>query len=252
MSDHIDATASMTHVVVTGVSQGLGEALALELLGRGMRVLGVGRSSSPRLSDTAYRFLRCDLAQATMLPAVLEPAFEAIASERPSYVCLINNAATLDPVGVLGTTEADHIVTSLTVNLAAPVVLASEFCRVFRDDALERRIVNVSSGAAQSVIAGESLYCVAKAGLEMLTRTLAVEHDSPRFRAISLRPGIMDTQMQTYARTRSKDHLPSVDLFKGFHAEGQLVAPDVVARKVVDRLLLAAVEQGRTYNYRDL
>ena len=252
MTDHIGGTASTTHVVVTGVSQGLGEALALELLGRGMRVLGVGRSSSPRLVDTGYRFLRCDLGQAAMLPAVLDPAFEAIASERPSYVCLVNNAATLDPVGVLGTTEADHIVTSLTVNLAAPVVLASEFCRVFRDDAIERRIVNVSSGAAQSVIAGESLYCVAKAGLEMLTRTLAAEHDSPRFRAISLRPGIMDTQMQTYARTRSKDHLPSVDLFKGFHAEGQLVAPDVVARKVVDRLLLSAVEQGRTYNYRDL
>ena len=252
MTDHSEATASTTHVVVTGVSQGLGEALALELLGRGFQVLGVGRSSSPRLAATGYRFLRCDLAQATMLPAVLEPAFQAIASQRPSYVCLVNNAATLDPVGVLGTTEADHIVTSLTVNLAAPVVLASEFCRVFRDDAIERRIVNVSSGAAQSVIAGESLYCVAKAGLEMLTRTLAAEHDSPRFRAISLRPGIMDTQMQSYARTRSKDHLPSVDLFKGFHAEGQLVAPDVVARKVVDRLVLAAVEQGRTYSYREL
>lgn len=252
MTDRIDGTASTTHVVVTGVSQGLGEALALELLGRGIRVLGVGRSSSPRVAGTAYRFLRCDLGQATMLPAVLEPAFEAIASQCPSYVCLVNNAATLDPVGVLGTAEADHIVTSLTVNLAAPVVLASEFCRVFRDDAIERRIVNVSSGAAQSVIAGESLYCVAKAGLEMLTRTLAAEHDSPRFRAISLRPGIMNTQMQTYARTRTKERLPSVDLFRGFHAEGQLVAPDVVARKFVDRLVLAAVEQGRTYSYREL
>jgi benzil reductase ((S)-benzoin forming) len=252
MTDRPDDSASTTHVVVTGVSQGLGEALAFELLGRGMRVLGVGRSSSPRLAHQSYRFLRCDLAQATMLPAVLEPAFAAIASERPSYVCLVNNAATLDPVGVLGTTEADHIATSLTVNLAAPVVLASEFCRVFDDDAIERRIVNVSSGAAQSVIAGESLYCIAKAGLEMLTRTLAAEHDSPRFRAISLRPGIMDTQMQTYARTRAKERLPSVDLFKGFHAEGQLVAPDVVARKVVDGLVLAAVEQGRTYSYRDL
>ena len=240
------------HALVTGVSRGLGEALAVDLLQRGARVLGIGRASSQRLAGERYRFLRCDLAQAAMLPAVLEPAFTAIAAGRPSYVCLVNNAATLDPVGVLGTTEAGAIVTSLGVNLASPVVLASEFCRAFGDDALERRIVNVSSGAAQSVIAGESLYCVAKAGLEMLTRTLAAEHDSPRFRAISLRPGVMDTRMQAFARTRSKDRLPSVDLFKGFHEAGELVAPDVVARKVVERLLLAPVEQGRTYSYREL
>lgn len=239
-------------VIVTGVSQGLGEALALELLARGVHVLGVGRTSSQRLAGERYRFLRCDLAQASMLPAMLEPAFSAIAAEHPSRVCLINNAATLDPVGVLGTTEADHIMTSITVNLTAPVVLTSLFCRVFTDDAIERRIINVSSGAAESAILGEALYCIAKAGLEMLTRSLAAEQASPRFRAISLRPGVMDTAMQTYARGQPKERLPSVDLFKGFAAGARLVAPDVVARKAVERLVLAPVDHGRTYRYTDL
>jgi benzil reductase ((S)-benzoin forming) len=96
------------------------------------------------------------------------------------------------------------------------------------------------------------LYCIAKAGLEMLTRTLAAEHASPRFRAISLRPGVMDTTMQSFARTQPNERLPSVDLFKGFHAGGQLVAPDVVARKTVDRLVLAPVDHGRTYSYAEL
>lgn len=242
----------MLHAIITGVSQGLGEALAFELLGRGAQVLGVGRSSSARLANARYRFVRCDLAQAAMLPAMLEPAFSAIASEHPSSVCLINNAATLDPVGVLGTTEADHITTSITVNLTAPIVLANVFCRVFTDDAIERRIVNVSSGAAQRAIPGESLYCIAKAGLEMLTLTLAAEQASPRFHAVSLRPGVIDTAMQSYARGQPKARLPSVDLFKGFHAGGQLVPADTVARKVVDRLVLAPVESGRTYSYAEL
>lgn len=242
----------MLHVIITGVSQGFGESLAFELLARGARVLGVGRASSSRLASERYRFLHCDLAQASMLPAVVEPALAIIASEHPSCACLINNAATIDPVGVLGTTEADHIVTSLTVNLTAPVVLASLFCHVLRSHAIERRIINVSSGAAQSAIAGESLYCIAKAGLEMLTRTLAAEQTSPDFRAISLRPGVMDTAMQSYARTQSREVLPAVDLFKGFHTGGQLVPPDVVARKVVDRLVLAPVEHGRTYSYAEL
>jgi NAD(P)-dependent dehydrogenase (short-subunit alcohol dehydrogenase family) len=131
-------------------------------------------------------------------------------------------------------------------------VLASLFCRVFTSAAIDRRIVNVSSGAAESAIAGEALYCIAKAGLEMLTRTLAAEHASPTFHAVSLRPGVMDTPMQALARVQSKHRLPSVDLFKGFHAKGELVSPEVVARKVADRLVLGPVEQGRTYRYAEL
>ena len=242
----------MLHVIITGVSRGLGEALALALLARDVRVLGIGRSSSARLAHERYRFVRCDLAQASMLPAVVEPAFDAIAAAGPEGVCLINNAATLEPVGVLGTTQADPIATSLAVNLTAPVVLASLFCRSFANDAIERRIINVSSGAAQSAISGEALYCIAKAGLEMLTRSLAAENASPRFRAITLRPGIIDTPMQTFARSQPKERLPSVDLFKGFHAGRQLVPADVVARKVVERLVLGAVEHGRTYGYAEL
>jgi hypothetical protein len=46
--------------------------------------------------------------------------------------------------------------------------------------------------------------------------------------------------------------LPSVDLFKEFHASGKLVPPDVVARKIVERLVAAPVEHGRTYSYAEL
>ena len=46
--------------------------------------------------------------------------------------------------------------------------------------------------------------------------------------------------------------LPSVAMFQGFHASGALVAPDVVAAKIVDKLILGDVERGRTYAYKDL
>ena len=86
----------------------------------------------------------------------------------------------------------------------------------------------------------------------MLTRTLAAEQASARFRAITVRPGIIDTAMQAFARTQSKATLPSVDLFKDFYASGKLVPPDVVARKIVDRLVVVPVEHGRTYSYAEL
>jgi hypothetical protein len=58
--------------------------------------------------------------------------------------------------------------------------------------------------------------------------------------------------MQTFARAQTTATLPSVDLLKGFHANGQLVAPAVVARKVVARLVDERVENGRTYSYAEL
>ncbi|HEY3460635.1 MAG TPA: SDR family NAD(P)-dependent oxidoreductase [Casimicrobiaceae bacterium] len=237
--------------IVTGVSQGLGEALALELLARGASVLGIGRRSSPRLGGDRYRFTACDLADVTSSMSHVEPALHAVAATNPAAVCLVNNAATIEHVGVLGTLGPDDIDRSLRINLAAPTALADLFCRIF-GDAIERRIINVSSGAAHHAIAGESLYSIAKAGLEMLTQALAAEHASPRFQAITLRPGIIDTPMQAFARSRPASSFPSVAMFQQFHASGQLVAPDVVARKVVARLVEGAVESGRVYSYAQL
>jgi hypothetical protein len=41
-------------------------------------------------------------------------------------------------------------------------------------------------------------------------------------------------------------------MFRDFHASGQLVPPDVVAGKIVDRLVLGEVENGRSYSYKEL
>ena len=242
----------MHGAIVTGVSKGLGEALARLLLARDFRVIGVGRNSSPRLAGGGYRFVACDLGDVAGIDAALEGPFAELAAAKPATVCLINNAASAEPVGVLGHLEAAAIEASLAVNLAAPTVIANRFCRVFVEQVPESRIINVSSGAAQSAIPGASLYSIAKAGLEMLTRSLAAEHQAPGFRAITLRPGVIDTPMQTFIRSQSQELLPSVAMFQDFHASGRLVPPDVVAARIVDRLVTADVDQGRTYSYTEL
>jgi benzil reductase ((S)-benzoin forming) len=238
--------------IVTGVSRGLGAALASELLQRGFTVIGIGRASDPALTGQRYRFAYFDLADAAGIDAALAPVLAGLRDRRPASVCLLNNAATVDAVGPLGRLEAARITSALAVNLAAPVALANLFCRVFSDPATDRRVINVSSGAAQSALPGEAVYCVAKAGLEMLTHTLAAEQHPPGFHAVTLRPGLMDTGMQAHARSQPPDLLPSVELFKGFHRDGRLVAPAVAASKIVARLVVGDVEHGRTYDYHEL
>lgn len=242
----------MRAAIVTGVSRGLGEALAVALLERGYVVMGVGRGSGGRLSGPDYQFAQIDLTQAASIDAVLEAPFAGLAARRPDYVCLINNAAVGTPLGVHGKLASAEIAESLAVNLAAPAALCNLFCRIFADDSFERRIINVSSGAASNAMPGLSGYCIAKAGVEMLTRSLAAEQPGERFRAITVRPGIIDTGMQEFIRSQSREIVPGVAMFQDFHSSGQLVAPDTTARVIVEKLVVAPVEHGRCYTYQEL
>jgi NAD(P)-dependent dehydrogenase (short-subunit alcohol dehydrogenase family) len=81
---------------------------------------------------------------------------------------------------------------------------------------------------------------------------LAAELPAPNFRAITVRPGVMDTDMQLHARSQPPELLPSVELFKEFHRERRLVAPAAVASKIASRLIIGDVEHGHTYSYQDL
>ena len=242
--------------IVTGVSSGLGAALAAELLARGWQVTGVGRTAAPRLaaSGPAFRLVVCDLAALDTLDAVLDPLFAELAATRPAAACLVNNAATAEPVGVAGRLDAAALARSLAVNLAAPAIVANAFVRRCVDAAsgADRRVVNVSSGAAVRAIPGAGAYSVAKAGLEMLTRVLDADVPAPGFSAITLRPGIIDTPMQGVLRSKSDGELPSAAMFRDFHASGRLAAPAALAAKVVARLIEGPVERGRTYDATEL
>ncbi len=241
----------MHAAIVTGVSRGLGEALAAVMLARGFTVLGVGRAASPRLKSKRFHLAACDLSQPALLAAAITPLLRLVAEGKPASVTLVNNAAVATPTGVLGRLDASAIATALATNAAAPVVMADLFLRSFPDDTVERRIINVSSGAAQTAIPGTLVYGMSKAALEMLTRAIAAECSTPRFRCISLRPGIFETGMQAYMRTRDPAEFPSVGLFRGFKDNGLLKDPADVAARIVDRLVLGPIENGRTYGHTD-
>ncbi len=238
--------------LITGVSRGLGEALALALLRRGVHVTGIGRASSRRLDGDPYRFVECDLADVASIDAAVTAPLAAIAAAAPDSACLVNNAAVSGPVGTYGRHAGRDFVAPLMVNLAAPAVLANAFIRAFADASCDRRIVNVSSGSAARVLPGIGWYSAAKAGLEMLTQGIAAEQGPGGIRAVSLRPGIIATDMQVAARAHDPAVFPSAQVFRDFHDRGLLVAPDEAADRIAAWIVEAPVEQGRTYTYAEL
>jgi benzil reductase ((S)-benzoin forming) len=221
----------MHAAIVTGVSRGLGEALALALLARRAHVLGVGRRSSARLSGAHYRFVECDLAAPGRIAAVVLPALRELAALPLSAVTLINNAAVATPLGRAGQLDIGAADASFATNVTAPLALVDLFLKSF-DPALERRVLNISSGAAQRAIPGSAVYCMSKAALEMLTKVVA--------------------DMQALLREQDPATFPSAPLYRGFKESGTLKDPATVATRIVERLIAAPVEHGRIYGHADL
>lgn len=238
--------------IVTGVSRGLGEALAVDLLARGFIVVGVGRAASAKLKGALYLHATCDFARPAQIAAAVTPALRAAAGRKPSAVTLINSAAVASPAGLIGRLDAAEIESAFAINVAAPTVMADLFCRTFPDDGIDRRIINISSGAAQTAIAGSAVYSMSKTALEMLTKAICVEQTASSFQCVTLRPGIFETAMQAYMRSRDPGEFPSVALFRGFKENGLLKDPAEVAARIVDRLVLGRLENGRTYLHTDL
>lgn len=242
----------MHAVIVTGVSRGLGEALAFALLGNGANVVGIGRTASAKLSGPRFRHVACDFGLPSAIAATVAPALRALAETGPSAVTLINNAAVATPVGLIGRLDAAALEAAFATNVAAPLIIADLFCRAFPESAPPRRIINISSGAAQSAIAGSASYCMSKAALEMLTRALVADHAATGLECITLRPGIFETGMQQFMRSQDPAAFPSVGLFRGFKENGLLKDPADVAAAIVRKLVAAPVENGHTYTHVDL
>lgn len=226
--------------------------MAAALLSAGADVVGMGRSAAPSLACDRFRLVTIDLADSAALARCATELFADMAARAPTAICVINNAAAATPAGTFGAVDAAELAESVVVNLVAPAIIANVFARAFSKRPGDRRLINVSSGAAVHAIPGAGAYCLGKAGLEMLTLAVAAEQGADGITAITIRPGIIDTPMQAFMREQSPEQVPAVDMFREFHASGSLVPPDVTAGKIVDQLVLAPVEPGRTYNYAEL
>lgn len=88
------------------------------------------------------------------------------------------------------------------------------------------RIVITSSGAATGAYQGWAAYGSGKAVLNHVAATLAVEE--PDVTTISIRPGVVDTEMQRAIREDHSVAMSATDQekFHGLHKEGKLVRPE--------------------------
>ena len=250
----------MHTIILTGASQGLGQALATRLMGSGTRLVCLSRERSEAVAGQARRtgtelvWHTLDLAELDRLQAELPVIFAPDRLRGSDRVWLINNAGTLPPVKPMGALDPDALRRNVAINLTAPILLANAFLGATRALDAARVVVNVSSGAAKHPIEGWGAYCATKAGLHMATRAMALEqagHSRP-VRVLSFAPGVLDTGMQATIRSTPAEDFPALDRFIALKAEGKLATAEAVADTLVRFLHEDSFENGALVDYRDI
>ncbi len=178
-------------VLVTGAAQRIGAEIVRTLHGAGMRVALHYRGSQQaakalaaelnRLRDGSAALLQADLSdQATLAPLV-----EAATAHWGRLDALVNNASTFYPSAVGAVTQPQwHDL--MDVNLKAPFFLAQAAAPELSKNG--GSIINIADIHADRPLKGYPVYCMAKAGLVMMTRALAREL-GPAVRVNAVAPG---------------------------------------------------------------
>lgn len=221
----------MIKAIVTGHTRGLGAAIALELQQRGIAVLGLARG---RVELPGIAQVELDMADPAALQAWLAgPALRDFLLDADEAL-LVNNAGVVTPVGPLAVQDPAAVLRAVTLNVGAPLALAAAFVQAAPD--VVRRILHVSSGAARNAYAGWSVYCATKAALDHHARAVLLD-GNPQLRAVSLAPGVIDTEMQATIRATPEADFPLRERFVDMKQGGVLATPQDSARALADYLL---------------
>ncbi len=217
-------------IVLTGISRGLGRAMAEGFIEAGHTVFGCARDGV-RLAELAGRygpphsFEAVDLTDADEVAAWAE---RVLAAGEPPHR-LVNNAGIINRMARLWEVPAEEFSQLVDVNLKGAFFVIRAFV-----PAMVRAgrgvIVNFSSGWGRATAPEVAPYCATKWAVEGLTQALARE--LPRgLAAVAVNPGIIDT-----------------DMLRSCFGDGAAQYPDAAAwasRAVPYILQLGAAENGR-------
>jgi NAD(P)-dependent dehydrogenase (short-subunit alcohol dehydrogenase family) len=225
-------------VLVTGASRGLGQEISEVFWRHGADVFLVARSGEI-LSALCAQFactgqetqraahLVVDLSVSDA-PALI---FDALQSFTGRIDVLVNNAATIGPIGPLDGNDWTGWKTAIDVNLLAPAAL----CRLAIPQMKSQgggAIINVSGGGATSPRPFFSAYAAAKAGLVRLTETIAAESGRHGIRANAIAPGAMNTEMHNAVLRAGPALAGETDYRKAVEQAANGGAPSVTAAEL--------------------
>lgn len=178
--------------LITGVSGGLGRALAEAALARGDRVAGTVRKSADLSAFEALSPGRAHGFLADMLDeAGIRAAVDGAEAKLGGIDILVGNAG----YGLIGAVEESSLAeirTQFEVNVFGPIATIQAVLPYFRQRHAGH-IITITSVSGVAAWAGTGVYCGSKHALEGVTQTLAQEVAELGIKVTNVEPGGMRT-----------------------------------------------------------
>ena len=242
--------------IVTGAGRGIGRATTVLLADQGADVACVARTGS-ELAEVAAD-VRAAGRQAVQIEADIgDPGAAAyIAAQAQADLgdvgILVNNAATVTPVGPTLDVDPQQWARALAVNVIGPMRLT----RALLDSMVKHgwgRIINVSSAiaAAPSAMIGMNAYAASKAALEAHSLNLAAELAGTGVTVNILRPGTVDTAMPAWIRAQPPEQIGAAlhERFVTMHDSGVMTSAvqpaTMIVTLIADEATGQVVDVGR-------
>lgn len=225
--------------IITGASRGMGLAMAQQLLTPKNTLLCISRHTSDALAHspegTEVTQITLDLQDSVGATATLKAWLQSQDSTRFASATLINNAGIIPPIAPLSESDPLELSRALRVGLEAPLLLCEAFLKATEPWRIPRKVLNISSGLGRRPMASQAAYCAAKAGMDHLTRCLALDEARHPHGAkvCSLAPGVIDTDMQQQLRNADTTAFPDQSGFLALQKSGLLTSPQEAAKRVL-------------------
>ncbi|KAL8834029.1 MAG: hypothetical protein Q9170_003960 [Blastenia crenularia] len=230
----------MTGVQITHIQLlplGIGAAIAEYLISNSHNVILLARSTAPleKLKEKSPEHVSIcagDLADLSLAEKSVEIANEDFGR----LDALILNHGILEPATRISNSDPDAWRKCFDVNFFSLVAIIKAAIPSLRKT--NGRVVFTSSGASTKAYSTWGAYGASKAAMNHLNLTLAAEE--PSLTCMSIRPGVVDTQMQMDVRDKHSALMDEKDVskFHNLHQEGKLIKPEqpghVIAKLALD------------------
>jgi NAD(P)-dependent dehydrogenase (short-subunit alcohol dehydrogenase family) len=229
-------------VLVTGASQGLGEAIAIGVAREGAAWVTIadiqeasGQAVAEKIRALGVKalFLRTDLRKSSDIQRMIDETVR----QAGGLDVLVNNAGVTED-GLTGSPQTIESMTEETwdalmdINLKAMWLAAKYAAPHLRKSKRSPAIVNAASVASTAAYPGIPAYSASKGGVAMLTQAMAVDLAPSGIRCNAYAPGAFATPMYLKSLAAAEDREAAEARMAGAHLIKRLGQPAEVAKLV--------------------